>query len=288
MKINAKVIKDSVSPTGIRLTTIEATMHRFVLAEFNTHRVFSRNSASSRAIPVEKTLANVSGSPALPLVWACEQPGMQGGTELEGFDLEDAQRLFEDVHSYTIDKIASYLIMHPEKSSRLHKSLINRLLEPFMYQVVVVTSTEWEGFFEQRCHPDAQPEIRAVANAMRDAYNKSLPSIVHIGEWHLPYIDIEDMREAEKAQFELNMSVQNILQRQSVARCARVSTLAHDGKKSIEADLNLFNRLVTAKPPHASPLEHVATPASWYVVKENDTLGNFNGWHQLRHRILSA
>ena len=53
--ISAEIIADTYCEfTDERVTTMEVTMHRFVLAEFNTHRVFSRNSASSRAIPVRK------------------------------------------------------------------------------------------------------------------------------------------------------------------------------------------------------------------------------------------
>lgn len=283
MTIQAKIIKDSISPFGVRLTSIEATMHRFMLPEFNTHRMFSRNSASSRAIPVEKTLDQVHNDPAFPSVWPAEKPGMQGGDNLTGAELRDAQLLFEDIKSYTVSAIDQYLDSYQEKKDRLHKSVINRLLEPFMWHTVIVTSTEWDGFFNQRCHPDAQPEIRMVAECIQNVYKNSRPSIIQMGEWHMPYIDIDDLRHAESAQFDLNMHPQEILKRQSVARCARVSTLAHDGKKSIEADLNLYNRLITASPPHASPLEHVATPAGTQTP-----VGNFYRWHQLRHVVLNG
>lgn len=266
-KPSAKVILDSISPLGHRLTTIEATMHRFVLAEFNTHRIFSRNSASSRAIPVEKQLQRILENPAFPLVWAAEQPGMQGGGELEGRDLHDAQDLFRESWNDTVDLIKLYLDSKTYKSSRLHKSLINRLLEPFMWHTVIVTSTDYSNFFKLRCSPLAQPEIRVVAEAMREAYFSSTPTVVNYGEFHTPYIDEE-------------FCVRDTL-KVSAARCARVSLLTHDGVRSPDKDVELFEKLISANPKHESPLEHVASPARLSEAP----LGNFSGWHQLRHNL---
>ena len=169
MKTEARVIEDSIWE-GYRLTTMEVTLHRFVLAEFNTHRVFSRNSASSRAIPVQKQLDRVSDEPALPLKHPREQKGMQGGDELEGQDLLDAQDLIRDILLDVTDNIQIYMNRHPDAEHRLHKSVLNRYLEPFMWHTIVVTSTEWDNFFGLRCSPLAQPEIRAAALLMRDAY----------------------------------------------------------------------------------------------------------------------
>src|SRR5580704_14193555 len=117
---NARVILDSLSPRGARLTTIEVTFWRPVLAEFNTHRQFSRNSASSRAIPVEKQLKRVLEDPSNPISWPCEQPGMQGGEELEGQDLEDAQKFWNDVRMTTTALLEDYVRDHPDKEHRLH------------------------------------------------------------------------------------------------------------------------------------------------------------------------
>jgi hypothetical protein len=59
MTHSTKILADSISPDGVRLTTLEVVMPRIVLAEFNTHRMLSRNSASSRAIPIEKMIRMV-------------------------------------------------------------------------------------------------------------------------------------------------------------------------------------------------------------------------------------
>lgn len=106
---SAKIIADSISPTGQRLTTFEVEFHRFVLAEFNTHRVFSRNSASSRAIPVQKQLTRAATDPAFPIKWNCEQPGMQGGSELRGWDLERAKEVFSSFQFDVVSNIEYYL-----------------------------------------------------------------------------------------------------------------------------------------------------------------------------------
>lgn len=270
MPPTAKIILDSVSPSGVRLTTMEVTMHRFVLAEFNTHRAFSRNSASSRAIPVEKQLKRVIDDPAYPLVWAGEQSGMQGA-ELDEFSQALGRELFKFARSKAISEVEAYLKIVPEKENRIHKSLINRLLEPFMWHTVIVSSTEWQNFFVQRCSPLAQPEMRIVAEMMRDALNSSTPELVHGHFWHMPYVSEEERYDGHSLSF---------WKRVSAARCARVSYLTHDGQRDPYEDLALYDRLRSAEPPHYSPFEHVATPR---MPNDHPVLGNFQGWHQMRH-----
>ncbi len=279
---SAKVVLDSYSPQGIRLTTMEVTFHRFVLAEFNTHRVFSRNSASSRAIPVEKQLERYSLNPAIPIVFPEEQAGMQGGHEL-GWPYDvDAKNLVADIHTSIESLVGAYLEAHPNKETRLHKSIINRYLEPFLFQTVIVSSTEWSNFFKQRCSPMAQPEIKLAAEMMKAEYDASEPTLLERGQWHTPYIQDHEDFDVETAKAV------------SVARCARVSYLTHDGVRDVEKDIELYQRLVSADPGHWSPLEHVARPAvsgdlsdMWSDVPDEDTLGNFRGWAQLRHYIES-
>lgn len=277
----AKVIADSVSPTGDRVTTIEVTTHRFILAEFNTHRAFSRNSASSRAIPYQKMRAKALETPALPLSWPAEQKGMQGGEEA----FPEAQREFEAVWLTARDKAVQVADQLHEMG--LHKSVINRILEPFLPHTIIVSATDWQGFWDQRCHPDAQPEIRVAAEVMRDAYNASTPLELEWGDWHLPYISDEERGEFPLKTRGLDTGVYeglkllhiNPLLKISAARCARVSYLTHDGKRDVYKDIELFERLHTHTPPHASPLEHVAR-ASYNYRK-----GNFHGFQQLRHAL---
>lgn len=282
--IAAEVIADSISPQGVRLVTIEATMHRFVLAELNTHRVFSRNSASSRAIPVSKQLEKVLSNPAYPIAWPSEQPGMQGGAALYGEDLFDAVELWGKVHYEVTSLVGAYVDSH-EPGRRLHKSVLNRLLEPFMWHTVVVTATEWDGFWWQRCHVDAQPELHVAADAMREAFDASTPTKLAYGQWHLPYTSEEERKETPNVDW----------RKVSAARCARLSTLTQDGTRSLDADLALFARLADrpeghklfeGDPFHASPLEHVATPH--HPNFRSTQRGNLRGYHQFRHEYLGG
>lgn len=268
----AQVIADTVSYDGARVTTMEITHHRYILAEVNTHRQFSRNSASSRAIPVDKQLVRAAQSPANPVKWTSEQPGMQGGGELEGGDLSDAQELLNRIQINTIGEIAEYTRQHPDKSTRLHKSILNRYLEPFMWHTAIVTSTEWDNFFAQRDHPDAQPEFGVLAALMREAMEKSDPKHAHQYSVHLPYYDSD--RDAQLSMLD-KIKV-------CVARCARVSYLTHDGQRDTDADIALFDKLVAQDPGHWSPLEHVAYRA--FYGEASAHLGNFRPpWRQVRH-----
>jgi len=266
MNPSAKIICDSVSPEGVRLTTMEVVMHRFVLSEFNTHRAFSRNSASSRAIPVVKQLRMLRETTAFPLVWPAEQPGMQGGDALEDDIAQEAQRVWESARDDAIGAVERLV------GIGVHKSVANRLLEPFMWHVVVVSSCEWDNFFGLRCNELAQPEIRVAAEAMQSALGESRPGEVGYGEWHLPYVSEEELESIPLSD----------LCKISAARCARVSYLTHAGRRDLSEDIRLYDRLMSADPAHASPLEHVATPKSGRV------LGNFFGWSQLRHAIDEA
>lgn len=286
--VSAKVIADSKAGPH-RVTTFEVTFHRFVLAEFNTHRVLSRNSASSRAIPVEKQLKRFRMSPAVPVAFPAEQPGMQGGTSLEGEDLIDACELLDQWHEMTEELVGEYIDEHPDKPGRLHKSIINRLMEPMMWHTVIVTGTDWDGFFQQRVSPNAQPEIHAVAKLMKQAYEDSKPTKLTNGDWHLPYVTQEEREE---------LGIYACI-KLSTARCARVSYLTHDGKSDTVKDMQLYDRLVEARPAHASPLEHPCRAdflntriATWTMLdgtemtKELPNIGNFLGFTQARHLEL--
>jgi hypothetical protein len=284
--INAKVVLDSVSPRGDRLTTIEATFHRFILAEVNTHRTHSRNSASSRAIPFRKQVARVVHHPAIPVSFPKEQRGMSGGEEIDDWGFAE--------QSWLTARDAAVKYAKALADFGVHKSVVNRLLEPFMWHTAILTATEagWDNLFHQRCHKDAQPEFQAVARKMYQVYEESTPDIVPYGEWHLPYITGEDYYAAlgilqarhDDIEGVDDGRVAELLKQVSAARCARVSYLTHDGRRSLEDDSGLYLRLVDKPledPVHSSPLEHVATPAT--AIEPH--LGNLTGWHQLRHLI---
>jgi thymidylate synthase ThyX len=258
---SARVLLDSVSPAGVRLTTLEVTFPRFVLAEFNTHRVFSRNSASSRAIPTPKLLERVVRDPAVPLEWGRNKAGMSASDALTGKEADEAERVWLAARDGAVAQAQRLLELN------VHKQELNRLLEPFLWHTVIVTATEWENFFELRSAPGAQPEIRAAALKMREAMSESEPRAVALGEWHTPLLQRDERTLDPETQ-----------RRISAARCARVSYLTHDGKREIDKDLELYERLKSGR--HVSPFEHVATPSV-----DAEFHANFRGWVQMRREI---
>lgn len=247
MTVSAKMILDS-SANDECLSTIEARYPKFIHGELMTHRVFSRNASSSRAIPVERLIEDVLRDPALPEKWFKNKAGMQGTEEITG-----AERL---------ELIAEYMNAMTDAVARArhmirlnaHKQHINRILEPFCHITVLISSTQWTNFLALRDHPDADPTIAALAREIRKALATSLAMPLKPGEWHLPYVGLDDV-------FALEGDIVT-LTKISVARCARVSYLTQERKvPSIVDDLGLYDRLLSGVPLHASPAEHQATPS---------------------------
>ena len=262
MTTSAKVIAHSISGEGKELFTLQLRYQRFVHSEFMTHRVFSRNASSSRAIPVAKMIEQVRNDPAMPVHWGANQPGMQARQELEGFSLEMTQHQWKLAATRAAD--SAYVMME----LGVHKQVANRVLEPFQWISVVVTATDWDNFFALRDHEDADPNICYLAKAMKTAMSNSKPTLLLEGEWHWPYVTTQ-----ERVDY---YGKDELLSKVSAARCARVSYLTHDGlTPDIAKDIELFDRLAGGIPLHASPLEHQATPG------HTDT-GNFNGFTQFR------
>ncbi len=306
MTISAKVIAHSSQPGAPDLITLQCRYPRFIHAEAKTHRVMSiddaeyeflqeisfmddanlsRNASSSRAIPIKRMIQDVIDDPAMPVAWGSKKPGMQAGEECTnkidtgdytGFSREGAWLFARD---NAVDVAKGFA------EAGYHKQIVNRLLEPFGHISVVVTATEWDNFFALRCHPDADPTMRALAEAMRDAIQASKPGPL---EWHLPYInsaDVENVRKHPTGYGVEGNSSWYPLAMISAARCARVSYLNHDGTDpDIEKDLALAKRLLDSR--HMSPFEHQAQ--AWtYGVYKSHLSGNFNGWYQHR-KIIEA
>ncbi|HEY5258631.1 MAG TPA: FAD-dependent thymidylate synthase [Candidatus Baltobacteraceae bacterium] len=264
MAYAARVLLDSVSELGVRLVTMEVTFPRFVLSEFNTHRNFSRNSASSRAVPTAKLIARVETEPVLPLEWGRNKAGMSADDVLDEREAEEGTAVWLRARDAAVAHARSLQDLH------VHKQVVNRILEPYMWHTVIVTATEWDNFFALRCAPNAQPEIREAALHMRAALEGSTPRPVAPGDWHLPLIQ-DDERALDI----------ELLKKVSAARCARVSYLTHDGTRELDKDLELHERLKEDR--HLSPFEHVATPAGDAAFH-----ANVRGWVQLRAWIEDA
>lgn len=315
MTISAKIIADSISPgpAHIRITTFQLRYPRFIHAEFMTHRQFSRNASSSRAVPVIKLVQDIIEDTAMPIHWGRNQPGMQANgehdaligiyndvtfTELQG----GARNVFQELNKVPPQEawfaardlaIESALAF---AEAGYHKQIVNRLLEPFSHINVIVTSTEWSNFFRLRIDPGAQPEIQELAKQMKAAMDESKPRHLLSGQWHLPYIRdedfdiIDDSIPGGRGPAEVDLILETAI-KCSVARCARVSYMTHDMKKpTLEEDIALYDRLLGAQPIHASPAEHQATPDD-YVADTTDWRypelhGNFNGWKQYRKTLV--
>ena len=299
MTITAKVIAHSRASGAPDLITLEARYPRFIHAESKTHRVmsiddaevefmqeislmddekFSRNASSSRAIPTDKLIMSALLDCAMPVEWHYNEPGMQGTTVMSDADADEARMLWLEARDHAV------MVARRMRGVNPHKQVINRLLEPFTHITTLITSTEWTNFFDLRCHPDADPTMRALAEAMRDAIEMSEPvASPYRNFWHLPYIsDAEGIFEWCDQNFDSPYSIPEVLAMISAARCARVSYLTHSGEKpDIDKDLALARRLLESR--HLSPFEHqgIADPEHLRQCEH----ANFTGWAQFRQMV---
>ena len=284
--IEAKVLADSVAPSGRRLTTMEWTYPRAIHSEIMTHRALSRNAASSRAIPTEKLIQRVIDDPWIPSYIGKNQKGMQALEALGEHDRQVAERMWLEARDLAVGQARQLVTLG------VHKQVVNRIIEPWMWITVIVSATEWENFFELRDHPMAEPHFQELARKARAARYVSIPRRLDADEMHLPLVEPED-RNAAWALVERPNAVHAALTREhdlllakiSVGRCARVSYLTHAGTRDIREDIALHDRLVGQVPLHASPTEHVASalPEGMGHVRS----GNFLGWVQYRKTLAN-
>lgn len=275
-----KILKDSLAPCGKRLTTWELTYSRFVHSELMSHRIFSRNAASSRAIPIKKVIEKIKNDTSLPLFWGKNQAGMQAYEELDSVSIEKAKSVILKLRDITIDAVEVL------EEIGLHKQISNRYLEPFQYITTILTGTEFDNWFKLRDHKDAQPEIAWAAGEMHKQYKDHKPTELQAGVWHLPLLDDETWDEICK-RVERRISRVELAKKVSVGRCCRVSYLSHDGKRDLQKDVELHDKLIsglkTGEPPHLSPFEHVAM-----ALDKAERIGNFIGWKQYRKFIVDS
>jgi len=267
-----QVIEDSVSPQGERLTTVLFSNPRMTHADFMTHRVFSRNGRSSRAVPTKRLLAEPIVE---PLFYGSNKSGMAAGEELTGWRRLLARAVW--VGTARLTKLSVRLLHF----AGLHKQWANRPLEWFGKIDVLVSSTDWANFMALRDEAGAQPEIQALARAIKTALDASSPRVLVAGQWHMPFVS-EEERET------LSTSEQLVL---STARCARLTIEPFDGNADYAAEKARFERLVVSTPVHASPAEHQATPDVWTGLRQPwrspHLHGNFRGWVQHRKLLNS-
>jgi hypothetical protein len=293
---SAKIILDSVSPEGIRLTTVHMRYWRAIHAELMTHRVFSRNARSSRAVPISRMIEEVRTDPFIPQHWGKNQKGMQATEECN----EPVSIYSPHIGRFELDRRESWLWARDQAvdaavgfaDAGYHKQLVNRLLEPFMWIDTLVTSTDWANFYHLRLHSDAEPHMIDLARATRAAMDDSVPKRLQPGEWHLPYVTQVDWLDlcGGHGGFPKDDAI-DWLRKISVARCARISYTPFDGRADFQAELERHDKLVVSDPLHASPAEHQATPDILRydgfddVWDEPNEHGNFRGWRQYRKML---
>lgn len=260
--ITAKILLDSVNIVGCRLTTFLLTYPRFIHSEVMTHRMFSRNAASSRAIPISKMIEQILNNPAMPVTWGMNQKGMQAEKSISKEDAHSAEKIWIEAMYRAIESSKKL------EALKVHKQISNRLMEPFFHITTLLTATDFGNFFILRAHKDAQPEFQDLAFKMKKLYLENTPSLLNPGEWHLPFMDKfldPDLTIDEKLKI-------------CVARAARVSYTTHDGDISKEKDFELHDDLVNNG--HWSPFEHCA-----YALNSPARIGNFKGYCQYRKRF---
>lgn len=305
--IKATIIADSISAhTNQRITTFELEYPRFIHSELMTHRQFSRNASSSRAIPIDKLIEQVQSNPATPIHWGANQSGMQAEVELSETAIELCTALWEKANYYAVS------VAEEMKKLGLHKQVVNRILEPFQMMKTLVTATNFDNFFNLRCHKDAQPEIKMLADLMYQAMQESKPEVLQAGEWHTPYIRHSRKDNGEIIYFiegSMKDTQGNLIEptiqylplelaiKVSCSCSAQVSYRKND--TGIEKALAIYDKLVNSEPVHASAFEHCATPIDYncplpdgvthfnsdYMGKGVASSGNFANWVQYRQLI---
>ena len=261
--IECQVIADSIMG-GTRITSVQVKYPRFILPQLNTHRVFSRSTASSRAVPTTKLIDMVRKEPVVPVHWGQNQAGMVAEQQLDKGRAAAAESVWREAAHFAAN--TAQLLA----DIGVHKQVVNRILEPFMWAETIITATEWDNFFKLRIADDAQPEIQALAKAIKKAMDESVPVQ---RPWHLPYLSEDELNDnsflggyTKKAKI-------------SAARCARVSYLNHNKlKPSVDEDLKLADRLIEAG--HMSPFDHQALFNEVEMYRNENR--NFQNWKPYR------
>lgn len=265
MTIRATLLADSVSFHGYRLSTFELEYPKFIHPQLMSHREFSRNVQSSRAIPTNKLIKNILDDPAVPLRWGINKPGMEASEYID--DIQTADELECEWLKGLDDAIARIGQLELIAGGQIHKQTINRLLDPWMHVRTILSGTSFSNLAHLRISDHAQPEIRKLVEIMVSKLKANKPEFIYpfSGRWHLPLLS-----ESEKSAMPIRDAI-----KVSVGRCARVSYLTHDGSRDHDKDIELHDRL--SSNGHWSPFEHVARPMLLPFRS-----GNFIGWRQYR------
>jgi hypothetical protein len=303
---HAKVIVDSVSPVGDRLTTLEVEYPHAVHKDIMTHRMFDRNYQSFRAFPPERVIESIASDPFIPDQFRSRVKGMSEGDALDTYNQNFLNHVWEGYIRDSLDA-AEVLLDH-----EVAKAQINFILQDLTWIRGIITSTDWDNFWALRSWPDnVRPEVKRIAGMMEEAYKGSTPQKLQYGQWHLPYVTDEEHEALDIVREERSDMAQGVLEnlkKLSAARCARISYLTHTGHRDNSEDIRLFENLRSNG--HMSPFGHQARPFSkteWTAIHSAasaiaNTPGletnvrnlmtrqlfyraNLRGWHQFRKDI---
>lgn len=287
-KISTKIIAHSVNPHGGELISIQSYAPYFLDAELEKHGMISSNSSSNRAIPFKKM---VESEFFIPPDIRKEAKGMQGFEKLTL-----SENISADSRLYFIRNLVVNELLQLQWDLGIHKQTLNRYIAPWSMQKKIMTGTReaWSGVLALRDNSAADPSAQVWAKTIQALFKESVPVELEYGEWHLPYITLEEQDDLAIG----SISIEEIL-KISAARCARTSYRLFDGKNSCpEDDYKLFDKLVGSDPVHATPLEHQGLcipkicsydPKDWqrgqtHMMKNRDIgSGRMTGWIQNRH-----
>jgi len=290
----AKIIADSINPYGKRITTFELEYPRLVHSELLTHRAFSRNAASSRAIPIKTMIELVETNPAMPAEWGKNKAGMQADEQLAPYQQEQAKALW----LASRDEAVRYA--KAMSSLGLHKQVVNRVLEPYSHIKVVLTGTDFENMWWLRCHKDADPTFKLLADTAYNVYNESVPVELSVGQWHMPYVEYQVVLGKQVFFDEQGNKITTEDALKLSSSCAAQVSYRRLNKEFEKAE-DIYNKLIESERVHASPTEHQAkvgnsvltsiedgvTALSVNGIDTSDLIsGNFTGgWIQHRQLI---
>ena len=310
MTIKATVIADSINLRGERITTFELEYPRFIHAEFMTHRLFSRNAASSRAIPVDRLLNLIKEDTAMPVHWGKNQPGMSAREECNDcivIERAGGQHVLTREEAWAHARDNAIEVAEWFNKAGYHKQIVNRITEPFTHIKVVCTATEYDNFFWLRKHKDAQPEIQRLAEVMFERREASGPKLLNVGSWHVPYYGTESIwvpviDETNDTIVDINALVDingfTLEDALSISSSCAAQISYRRLDSSVEKGRDIYKRLIESFPPHFSPFEHQASPLPiledgvWALgtthidANGNYWSGNFRGWTQHRQLLM--
>ncbi len=286
--IRAAVLAKSVNvhqPELKPIVTFLIDFPRFILPEFNTHKMLEKNGASSRAIPVAKQIERVLANPVIPMHFGKNQAGMVAETEVEADVLKMARFEWE---SAAINMVKTAKILD---NFKIHKQVVNRLLEPFSFMRMVVTGTEWDNFFWLRLHKDADPHIAELARVMLCAYQRTEEVDLQYADWHTPFFGKGYW--TPNFEKEYGITAQEAINH-SMSCCAQTSYRKLDMSEGKAEDI--IAKLFNGERCHASPATHQAHPICYDFGVDQPTVthqsrngdlwsNNLRGWGQYRTLI---